>query len=337
MSLKQTILQVGPKLCQQRVKNTSKRKQFSQVTLFSRRGSWPVGVRKILHLQCTSVTPPLWSSQRLRAATRRQTPVHSPTSACCTASDVSTHGETPHYSKQSAHHHHHHHHHHHTADHHTAFNNSNNYLAFQSSTFKARCTNNPSHLQHFSYTQLHYASVTHNSNHPRSLQSQHHFCIFHHSCTALNNPYPSSHHRLPACHQPSGFHSHYWQHREQQAIPQWHQGQPREEQHCRQRGRTGRRRRGRHRGSGAWVARSCAHFAGCTGHLRHSPAELLLLHPASSELEGTEEEDGTLPDIVEREKRLHASDKVCAGQRKHLKHLKSELELTFVFCLQQCF
>lgn len=69
------------------------------------------------------------------------------------------------------------------------------------------------------------------------------------------------------------------------------------------------------------MARSCAHFAGCIGHLRHSPAELLLLHPASSELEGTEEEDGTLPDIVEREKRLHASDKVCAGQRKHLKHL----------------
>lgn len=87
------------------------------------------------------------------------------------------------------------------------------------------------------------------------------------------------------------------------------------------------------------MACGCSHLAGCSGHLCHGPAELLLLHPAGRELEGSEEEDGTLPNIVEREKRLHASDKVCAGQREHLKVrcLKSELELTFVFCLQQCF
>lgn len=66
------------------------------------------------------------------------------------------------------------------------------------------------------------------------------------------------------------------------------------------------------------MACGCSHLAGCSGHLCHGSAELLLLHPAGRELEGSEEEDGTLPNIVEREKRLHASDKVCAGQREHL-------------------
>lgn len=56
------------------------------------------------------------------------------------------------------------------------------------------------------------------------------------------------------------------------------------------------------------MARSCSHFAGSSGHLYHSAAELLLLYSAGGELEGSEEEDGTIQNIVEREKRLHASD-----------------------------
>lgn len=67
------------------------------------------------------------------------------------------------------------------------------------------------------------------------------------------------------------------------------------------------------------MARSRSHLAGCSGHLHHSAAELLLLRSAGRELERSEEEDGMLPNVMEREKRLHASDKVCAGQRKHLK------------------
>lgn len=66
------------------------------------------------------------------------------------------------------------------------------------------------------------------------------------------------------------------------------------------------------------MARSRSHLAGCSGHLHHSAAELLLLHSAGRELEGSEEEDGTLSNIVEREERLHASDKVRAGQGEHL-------------------
>lgn len=67
------------------------------------------------------------------------------------------------------------------------------------------------------------------------------------------------------------------------------------------------------------MARSRPHPAGRRGHLYHAAAELLLLHPAGGELEGSEEEDGTLPNIMEREERLHATDKVCAGQRELLK------------------
>lgn len=76
------------------------------------------------------------------------------------------------------------------------------------------------------------------------------------------------------------------------------------------------------------MARSRSHLAGCGGDLHHGAAELLLFHSASRELEGSEEEDGALPNIVEREKRLHASDKVRASQRKHLKVGRSVLELT---------
>lgn len=67
------------------------------------------------------------------------------------------------------------------------------------------------------------------------------------------------------------------------------------------------------------MAHSCSHFAGGGGCLHYGVAELLLFHPAACELEGSEEEDGTLPNIVERKRGLHASDKVCVSQRKHLK------------------
>ena len=78
------------------------------------------------------------------------------------------------------------------------------------------------------------------------------------------------------------------------------------------------------------MARSRSYLAGCGGHLHHGAAELLLLHSAGGKLEGSEEEDGTLPNIMEREKGLHASDKVCAGQRKHLK-VCWDLHWSFVY------
>lgn len=79
------------------------------------------------------------------------------------------------------------------------------------------------------------------------------------------------------------------------------------------------------------MACSRSDSAGRGGNLHHGAAELLLFHSAGRELEGPEEEDGPLPDIVEREKRLHASDKVCACQRKHLKVGRSVLELSLYF------
>lgn len=71
------------------------------------------------------------------------------------------------------------------------------------------------------------------------------------------------------------------------------------------------------------------------GGLHHGAAELLLFHPASRELEGSEEEDGPLPDVVEKEKRLHAPDKVCAGQRKRLRVEGCLLKTTW-YLLQSC-
>lgn len=69
------------------------------------------------------------------------------------------------------------------------------------------------------------------------------------------------------------------------------------------------------------MACSCSHGASFGGNLCHGAAELLLFHSAGHELEGPEEEDGALPNIVEREERLHASDKVRACKRKHLRVL----------------
>lgn len=74
------------------------------------------------------------------------------------------------------------------------------------------------------------------------------------------------------------------------------------------------------------MAPSCAHLTGRSGHLHHRAAELLLLHPAGRELEGSEEEDGALSDVMEGEKRLHAPDKVRAGQRAFLKGEPSKKE-----------
>jgi len=58
-----------------------------------------------------------------------------------------------------------------------------------------------------------------------------------------------------------------------------------------------------------------------------------LLRAAGGELEGSEEEDGTLPDVVEREERLHAAGQIRAGQRKLLKMLspgaEKKMEVTF--------
>lgn len=67
------------------------------------------------------------------------------------------------------------------------------------------------------------------------------------------------------------------------------------------------------------MARGCSQLVGCSGHLYHSTAELLLLCSVGGELEGSEEEDGTLSDVMEREEKLHASAKVCSGQRELLK------------------
>lgn len=44
-----------------------------------------------------------------------------------------------------------------------------------------------------------------------------------------------------------------------------------------------------------------------------------MLYPAGGELEGSKKEDGTLQYIMERETRLHASDKIRAGQGELLK------------------
>lgn len=75
------------------------------------------------------------------------------------------------------------------------------------------------------------------------------------------------------------------------------------------------------------MACSCSHGAGRGGDLCYGAAELLLFHSAGRELEGPEEEDGALPNIVEREERLHASDKVRACQRKHLSALELFISL----------
>lgn len=84
------------------------------------------------------------------------------------------------------------------------------------------------------------------------------------------------------------------------------------------------------------MACSCSHLTGCGGDQHHDATELLLFHSASGELEGSEEEDGPLQNIVERDNRLHASDKVCAGEGKHLKVGSGVLGLT-VFSLEQYF
>lgn len=79
------------------------------------------------------------------------------------------------------------------------------------------------------------------------------------------------------------------------------------------------------------MARGCAHRAGLSGRLRHGPAELLLLGPAGGHMEGSEEEDGSLPDVVEREERLHAADQVCAGQRELLRRMDQVSSFMFFF------
>lgn len=60
-----------------------------------------------------------------------------------------------------------------------------------------------------------------------------------------------------------------------------------------------------------------------------------MFHSAGRELEGSEEEDGALPNIVEREERLHASDKVRACQRKHLSVLELMLYFTAKFLMMK--
>lgn len=67
------------------------------------------------------------------------------------------------------------------------------------------------------------------------------------------------------------------------------------------------------------MARGCTHHPGVSGRVCHGPAELLLLGSAGGDLEGSEEEDGTLSYIMEGEERLHAPDQVCAGQRELLR------------------
>lgn len=58
--------------------------------------------------------------------------------------------------------------------------------------------------------------------------------------------------------------------------------------------------------SGARMACSHSHAAGGSGHLYYAAAGLLLLCRAGVQLAGAEEEDGTVPHIMEREERLHA-------------------------------
>lgn len=55
------------------------------------------------------------------------------------------------------------------------------------------------------------------------------------------------------------------------------------------------------------MARSHSHPDGCGGGLHHGAAVLLLFLPVSFELEGSEEEDGALPNPAGRQERLHAS------------------------------
>lgn len=83
------------------------------------------------------------------------------------------------------------------------------------------------------------------------------------------------------------------------------------------------------------ACRSSHRAGGGGGGLHHGAAELLLFHPVCCELEGPEEEDGPLPDIVEKEKGLHAPDKVCAGQRKHLRVEGCLLKMTW-YLLHSC-
>lgn len=181
----------------------------SLTTSYSRGGSWPVGVWKILHLQRARFPPSLQSGQRLRAAVLRQTPVYSSTSAGCTSPDLSSHSETTYHSQQRVHHRHHHHI---AAEHQSAFHSSNNnygviFHCRHSTSFREPCTNkNPNHLHHFPSTQLYSSPVVYHRNH------QDHSCLFSHDCTALHIPYPSSHHPLNV-HNLNGWH------REQQTVP----------------------------------------------------------------------------------------------------------------------
>lgn len=71
------------------------------------------------------------------------------------------------------------------------------------------------------------------------------------------------------------------------------------------------------------MAQCSSHLAAASGGAgggHHGAPQLQLLHSAGGDLAGSEEEeDGPLPDVTERQKRLHPSDKVCAGQRKQLR------------------
>lgn len=56
------------------------------------------------------------------------------------------------------------------------------------------------------------------------------------------------------------------------------------------------------------MARGCSHLTGCGGDLCHGAAVLLLLGSAAGELEGSEEEDGPLSYVTQKEIRLNALD-----------------------------
>lgn len=55
------------------------------------------------------------------------------------------------------------------------------------------------------------------------------------------------------------------------------------------------------------MARGHSHPDGCRGGLHHGAAVLLLFLPVSCELEGSEEEDGALPNTAGGREGLHAS------------------------------
>lgn len=78
------------------------------------------------------------------------------------------------------------------------------------------------------------------------------------------------------------------------------------------------------------MARGRPHLAGGCGRLCHGAAQLLLLCAAGGELEGEEEEKGPLSNRVERKKRLHAPDKVRAGQRIFLRDKTAPADVTFL-------